>query len=123
MDLLFTAEGWGLLAGTLVSGSLLAIGHWFPWLNGELTRIQAYIYGTASIWAGVAVWRGLFGGEWLTPLGLLLIDIVAGLVVIGAYRWDAWVQDARESRVAKQKLAELDRRVEDLLNGQDPTLE
>lgn len=85
-------------AGAVLTALLLAIGHWFPWPH-PLSRIRCYVYGTASIWAGFALWRAL-NGDWITFTGLLVIAGVGGATVKGAYKLDEWVRQIRQSRKA-----------------------
>jgi len=87
------------IAGAVLTGLLLAIGHWFPWPH-ELTKIQCYVYGTSSIWLGFSLWRGL-NGDWITPTGLLGISTVGGLTVILAYKIDKYVLKARKADKAE----------------------
>ena len=87
--------------GAALTALLLAIGHWFPWLK-TLTRIQAYIYGTASIQAGFTVWR-LLNGDWLTALGGWVIAIAGGTVVLLAYRRDCQVLTQRQARRVERR--------------------
>jgi MFS family permease len=92
-------QNWsGLIIGVVLTALLLAIGHWFPWLDRN-RRIRNYSYGTASIIAGFAVWR-LPAGDWVSVVGLLLIAIVGGLVVIGAHEADRTQQQIRQARMA-----------------------
>ena len=77
--------------GSTVTILVLAVGHWFPW---DLTRIQAYIYGTAAILLGFTIWR-LPLGDWLTPLGLAIIAALGGVAVLLAYGTDKLVQRIR----------------------------
>lgn len=85
-----------LVAGMLLTALVLAVGHWFEWPR-RLTRVEAYIYGVASLFAGFALWRGL-NGDWLGPVGLLVICLVGGLTVILAYKWDGFVLRVRQAR-------------------------
>ena len=72
--------------GMLVTMLALGVGHWFPWVR-RLTRIEAYVYGGASLWLGFAVWR-LLNGDWETIVGMLAIDVAGWVAVVGAYRLD-----------------------------------
>ena len=88
-----------LIEGAILSSLLLAVGHWFPWLNG-LPRLYAYVYGCAVIWLGFAFWR-LNMGDWQTPLGLAIIIGVAGLTTWAAYEIDHAVQKMRQADKAE----------------------
>jgi len=83
--------------GVVISGLLLATGHWMPW---ELTRIQAYVYGTVSLWIGFAFWRGT-QGDWETPLGFLVMAVLGGAVVKLAYTADSITREVREARMRR----------------------
>jgi hypothetical protein len=79
------------IAGLLITGSLLAIGHWFPWPK-RLPRLAAYAYGVGCLLIGQAVW--------LTPTGqaalwwrLAAFAAVAGAVTAGCYGID-WALNA-----------------------------
>lgn len=89
-----------LMAGVVLTVLLLLVGHWLKWPR-RLGKIQAYSYGTLSIWLGFATWRGL-GGDWVTPAGLAVIVVAAGIAVKGAYVYDSvtlrWRQAERAER-------------------------
>jgi len=85
-------------AGSTITILLLTTGHWMPW---QLTRIQAYIYGTVSILIGFAVWR-LPLSDWLTPLGLLIIALLGGATVKLAYTTDSITREVREARMRRR---------------------
>lgn len=85
--------GPGFLVGATISTLLLALGHWFPWqawLGQRLSRLGAYAYGAACLWLGFTIWRA-WHNDFTTPLGLALIYLLGGLVVAGAYRFDAYI--------------------------------
>ena len=126
-NLLIWLEWTGLACGVLVTMTLLAIGHWFPWIR-PLSRIGRYIYGVSSIIAGFTAWRVVFGAlaalcglaEWsfvlnelVIPGGLLVISSAGGAVVIWAYRRDELARRVRQARrgeelvnaIEKQKVA------------------
>lgn len=88
-----------LIAGGLLTALVLALGHWFPWTR-NLNRIEAYIYGVASIIAGYATWRFL-NHDWRTVLGLATIAIIAGLTVVIAYKIDGFVIAIRQADKAR----------------------
>lgn len=88
-----------LLLGALIAALLLAIGHWFPWIQ-RLRRLHAYTYGTAALWAGFTLWR-LLNRDWLTPAGYLLIVAAGGATVHLAYKLDAWILAIRQARKAE----------------------
>ena len=81
--------------GAIISGLLLTTGHWMPW---QLSRIQAYIYGTASLWIGFAFWRGT-QGDWETPIGFLVLAILGGAVVKLAYSADHITRRYRQAEM------------------------
>lgn len=81
--------------GSTVTILLLTTGHWMPW---TLSRIQAYIYGTVAIWIGFTIWR-LPLGDWLTPLGFLVISILGGVTVKLAYSTDYVVKRMRQAEM------------------------
>lgn len=87
------------VAGGLLATLGLALSHWFPRAR-PISRLEAYAWGTGLIWLGFATWR-LSGGDWVTPLGLLVIDVAGGLVVIGVYRLDGLVQRLRQAAMAE----------------------
>jgi hypothetical protein len=89
-----------LVGGMLLTMLLLAVEHWFPWVEHPLPRIKAYSYGVAAILAGFWMWR-LLNDDWLTPAGLTLISLAGGLMVILAYRWDGTVRQLRQARKAE----------------------
>lgn len=97
--------GWlfvSLGIGAVLAALLLAVGHWFPWVQGVqgLPRMWAYAYGCASLWLGFTVWR-LLCGDWITPAGLLAIAVVGGAVTQAAYVIDGWVLEMRKGRKAE----------------------
>jgi len=80
----------GIMAGGLLAGLLLLVGHWFPWerfVEGGLRRIEAYIYGTAALLAGFTLAAWLNDCPW-AALWLAMIDVAGGLAVVGAYKVD-----------------------------------
>lgn len=85
--------------GALLTALLLALGHWFPWPGFKLSRLQAYLYGVASLWVGFALWRGL-NGDWLTPAGLAVLAAIGGAVTRGAYWFDGVVVEIRQGKKA-----------------------
>jgi hypothetical protein len=89
-----------LVAGAVLTGLILAVEHWFPWVE-TLPRVQAYTWGTLAIWAGFTAWR-LLNGDWVTPAGLMLIAMIGGAVVVLAYKIDAWIEERRKARKAEQ---------------------
>ena len=96
-----------LIPGAVLTALLLALGHWFPWING-LSRMRSYVYGTASLWCGFALWRFLHG-DWVTPVGYLVLAAVAGAVVKAAYGWDditLWRQRAQMAEKVDHDLHE-----------------
>lgn len=95
-----------LIVGCGTTIALLVIGHWFPWIE-RLKRLEAYVYGVASIIAGVAV-ACIGTGDWWPLWQLLAICLAGGVSVFGAYGWDA----VRLYR-AKARKAERLRREED----------
>jgi len=100
IDMGCVAWRWGTVGiGMVLTGLLLAVGHWFPWVR-RLTRIEAYMYGGTSLLLGFATWR-LFNGDWETPLGMLAIDLAGWGAVAGAYKLDEVVRRIRQARSAE----------------------
>lgn len=89
-----------LAAGTILTMLLLLVGHWLNWPR-RLGRLQAYVYGTICLWLGFATWRGL-GGDWVSPAGLAVIVVAAGMVVKGAYVYDDVVLRWRQAERAER---------------------
>jgi hypothetical protein len=93
-----------LAVGGILTTLILLVGHWFPWrdwLGRELTRIEAYVYGTLAITLGFAVWR-ISIGDWITPAGLLLIDVASGAGVTASYLADRMGLDRAKARRASK---------------------
>jgi hypothetical protein len=88
-----------LIAGSALTGLLLAVGHWFPWVR-RLPRLKAYEYGTASILAGFALWR-LLNLDPVAVLGFGVIATVGGAVVHLAYYVDDVVLAVRKAHKAE----------------------
>ena len=83
---------YNLITGCVISALILLVGHYFPWhklLGKPLSRLWSYRYGSAACWTGFGYWRYIGAGDWITPLGLMIIYMVAGTVVWGAYWLDA----------------------------------
>lgn len=99
----FTFELVSLGIAIIVTCLALAVSHWLP-LLGKLSRVSAYVWGTVLLWAGFTGWR-LANGDWRTAAGLALICLCGGMTVIGAYRWDAFI-DKHKSNARKAKMAE-----------------
>ena len=76
-----------LIPAVALSVLLLAVFHWFPWVH-RLPRLWAYRIGVACLWCGFALWRGIMG-DWVTPLGLAAICVLAGYAVTCFY----WIDD------------------------------
>jgi len=76
-----------LVAGGVLTGLLLALGHWFPWPR-QLRWIHRYTYGVLAFWTGFALWR-LLATDWITVAGLLIIAAAGGVTVVIAY----WIDD------------------------------
>jgi ABC-type multidrug transport system permease subunit len=95
-----------LAAGAILTGLLLAVGHWFPWVR-RLPRLTAYTYGVSSILIGFSLWR-LLNQDWLTVAGLVIICIAGGAVVKMAYQVDHWVLTMRKAHKAEAVKRELD---------------
>lgn len=89
-----------LAIGASISTLILAASHWFPTLQ-RLTRIQAYIIGTVTLWIGFFVWRVLVGDTW-TPIGLAIIDLAGGFTVIAAYGHDSNINAHRRVRMIER---------------------
>jgi len=99
-------NGATLLAGAILTGLLLAVGHWFPWPR-TLDRISAYVYGVLSILAGFALWRLLLA-DWQTVVGLVTICCAGGATVKAAYKIDGWVIEIRKANKIEATDAELE---------------
>lgn len=85
-----------LVTGCVISALILLVGHYFPWhkiLGKPLDRLWSYRYGSAACWTGFSYWRYASASDLMTPFGLMIIYIVAGSVVWGAYWLDATGQD------------------------------
>jgi hypothetical protein len=90
----------GFVGGVTLTVLLLLLGHWFPWVR-KLTRIEAYAYGTASLWFGLAVWR-FIEQDWITPTGFAVMILIAGAAVKGAYLIDIAVLRIRQAEKAER---------------------
>lgn len=89
---------WAYLAGGIVlTCLLLAVGHWMPFIK---SRFERYIYGAASIIAGFCLWR-LTSGDWITPLGLVLISIAGGITTLAVYRADEVARRIEQAEIAE----------------------
>ena len=100
-----TTEWLCLAGGAVLSGLLLAVGHWFPWPR-RLRRMEAYTYGVGSIWVGFSLWRVLVG-DWVVPLGLGLICVASGFATWSAYGVDTMTRAIRQARMAEEMDGEL----------------
>ena len=104
-----TIESWefvSLIIAALLAALLLLVGHWFPWPL-RLSRIQAYIFGVASIFGGFALWRAL-NQDWITSAGLLAICLVSGAAVKGAYALDSTIGEWQRTRNKAAKAEAMD---------------
>jgi len=86
---------------------LLLVGHWFPWFK-KLSRVQAYVYGVASILVGQAIWFG--------PLSAIFLQVAAfcvagGGAVVAAYGYDALANRWARRRVKRRAKRRAKRRV------------
>ena len=70
-----------------ISGLLIAVLHWFPWLR-KLKRTYAYGIGTGVIWLGVFLYLGPSALFWK----LALFPAIVGGVVIATKRLDHWLK-------------------------------
>lgn len=102
----------GFIAGAILTVAVLAIGHWMP--NPFTTRgvprtvgdlFFRYVYGTASLWLGAAVWLAS-AGLWSVAAGLMLINIAGGLIVSFAYGWDNIVTHIKRSQIGQAVIDE-----------------
>lgn len=78
---------WDFATAGLVSGSLMAAGHYLPWrvwLGRDLPRLAAYAWGVGGIVTGFA----LVAPMWATAL-LLCAVLSAGIVTLLAWGIDA----------------------------------
>ena len=115
------SASWVTILVCLTSALLNVAAHWFPWqaipaladASGRLRRVLAYVYGTATIVAGMAVWISAMagGGKTITPWGLfgvlVLIVAAAGLGTVAAYLVDELI----ERRALAQDLADIEKRI------------
>jgi hypothetical protein len=87
-----------IIIGFLVPAMAMLAGHWFPWkklFGRELTRIQAYAYGTGWI-VGVpcivlAIWQ-----EWLAIVVIIASTSGAALATLAAYALDTWAEQRHQ---------------------------
>jgi len=80
--------------GLVVTGALLAIGHWFPYPR-RLRSLETYVYGTGSILIGLLVWLG-FTDAWVA---IAVFAVVGGLATGATHLYDQvmnWRQRAVE---------------------------
>lgn len=80
-----------LATGCVISALILLVGHYFPWhkIFGEpLSRLWSYRYGSGACWVGFSYWRYFGASDLITPLGLMIVYVVAGSVVWAAYWLD-----------------------------------
>lgn len=83
-----------LATGCIISSLLLLVGHYFPWHkllpSGQpLDRLWSYRYGESACWVGFTYWRYFGANDFVTPLGLMIVYIVAGTTVWASYWLDA----------------------------------
>lgn len=81
-----------LLAGCALVALLLLVGHWFPWprwLGREMHRLEAYVYGTGSIFLAFLLVRWL-ENDLYTAWQLAIIITAAGSATFGAWIAD-WI--------------------------------
>ena len=88
------------LIGAFIAALLLAVGHWFPWLQRP-SGLRDYTYSAASLSIGFAAWR-LLNADWITPLGLLAIAVIGGVTVKLASELDAWILAIRKAKKAER---------------------
>jgi hypothetical protein len=101
-----------LATGCVISALILLVGHYFPWHkllpSGQpLDRLWSYRYGESACWVGFTYWRYFGEGDFISPLGLMIVYIVAGSVVWGAYWLDGKGQD-RTIRRRRRRSDELE---------------
>ena len=85
--------------GIVVTIAALSTGHWFPWPR-KLRRLEAYAYGTISIFAGIWTWL-LLSDQWQLALALAAFPAAGGAVVILAYAIDHalnWLANLRANQ-------------------------
>lgn len=88
--------------GLSITVLFLLVGHWFPWPR-PLPRLHAYTYGVGAIIAGVAIWK-IPQGDWVTPLGLVVMSAAAGFAVWFGYAVDSTVVRLRKADKAESVL-------------------
>lgn len=80
-------------------------GHWFPWrkvAGRDLTRIEAYIYGTAWV-VGVPLIFMSIWQEWLA-VGVIVAAVGgAGFATVSAYAIDGWAEQKHRLLDEKDK--------------------
>jgi len=94
-----------LVAGTVLTALLLALAHWFPWVDPN-RKLRNYALGTAGIVAGFGLWR-LLERDWVTVTGLVVIAAVAGLTTIRTYGIDTLVHGLARAEMARRADDEL----------------
>lgn len=86
-----------LLSGCVLTALLLLVGHWFPWqrwLGREMHRLEAYIYGTSSIFLGFLLVR------WLEDNLYTAWQLAAIIIVAGSATFISWIADLVGLRLA-----------------------
>jgi len=94
-----------LIGSAVVTALLQGLAHYIE-KPKEPRLLARYAWGTAIILIGFATWR-ILNNDWLTAGGLLVIDSVAGLAVIGAYAWDGMVEATRKAAMIEETDDEL----------------
>ncbi len=101
-----------LMCAIVAALSILA-GHWFPWklvMRRDLTRIEAYAYGTACIVVLPIVIMVAMG--MLDAAAMLVVSVIsAGAATVGAKAFDAYVETHHKNMDLQRRLnyAESDR--------------
>lgn len=85
-------NGFPVVAGCTLVMLLLLVVHWFPWerwLGRRMHRLEAYSYGTGSIFLGFLLTAWLYGRLW-PVMWLASIMVSGGLAVFVAWGID-WI--------------------------------
>lgn len=91
----------------VVAAAVIAAGHWFPWrlmLGRQLSRIEAYAFGTVAMLAPALAALLATGQTWAAVL-VLAGAAGAGLTTLAAYGVDKVIAMRHELLDAKDKAA------------------
>ncbi len=97
--------GLSLCGGAGLTVLLMAVFHWFPWVDPN-RKLRNYALGTAAIVAGFALAR-LLVGDWVTVVVLVTIAAAGGLAVVCAYGIDTLVKGLARAEMARRADDEL----------------